>query len=247
VPAHDHDYIYLSSGTWSLMGVEVRDPIISEESLKYNLTNEGGVEDTFRLLKNIMGLWLVQECRREWARGGTDYAYESLTHMAAEAPAFGPIVLPGDARFLPPGDMPARIQTFCQETAQNVPETVGEIVRCALESLALEYRWVAECLDELVGRPLPTVHIIGGGSQNWLLNQFAADATGRAVVAGPVEATAIGNVLGQALALGHISSLAEGRAVVRRSFDVTTFEPGDTDGWDQAYQRYLRLKETLEI
>jgi rhamnulokinase len=247
VPAHDHDYIYLSSGTWSLMGVEVRDPIISQESLRYNLTNEGGVEDTFRLLKNIMGLWLVQECRREWARGGAEYAYESLTHMAAEAPAFGPIVLPGDARFLPPGDMPARIQAFCQETGQNVPETVGEIVRCALESLALEYRWVAECLDELVGRPLPTVHIIGGGSQNWLLNQFAADATGRAVVAGPVEATAIGNVLGQALALGHISSLAEGRAVVRRSFDVTTFEPGDTDGWDQAYQRYLRLKETLGI
>jgi rhamnulokinase len=244
VPAEDDDYIYLSSGTWSLMGVEVKEPIITDKSLEYNLTNEGGVEGTFRLLKNIMGLWLVQESRREWARAGTDYGYDSLTRLAAEAPAFGPLVLPGDARFLAPGDMPERIRGFCQDTGQVAPKTVGEIVRCALESLALEYRWVAECLDELVGKRHATVHIIGGGSQNWLLNQFTADATGRTVVAGPVEATAIGNVLVQALALGHIPSLAKGRAVVRRSFQVTTFEPGDTAAWDKAYQRYSELRMT---
>jgi rhamnulokinase len=243
VPAQSDDYIYLSSGTWSLMGVEVKKPIISAKSLEYNITNEGGVEGTFRLLKNIMGLWLVQECRREWSRTGEEYSYETLTRSAAEAPPFVALVLPGDARFLPPGDMPRRIQRFCRETGQIVPQTTGEIVRCVLESLALEYRRVAECLDELVGRRLSIVHIIGGGSQNWLLNQFAADATGRTVVAGPVEATAIGNVLVQGLALGHISSLAEGRELVRRSFELTTFVPRDTAAWDDAYQRYLALSD----
>jgi rhamnulokinase len=245
VPAAGDDYIYLSSGTWSLMGVEVFKPIISEKSLAYNITNEGGVNNTFRLLKNIMGLWLVQECRREWARSGKEYSYDELTLMAAEVPPFGSIVFPEDARFLPLGDMPGRIQAFCKETGQTVPETVGQIVRCVLESLALEYRWVAECLDELVGRRYPTVHIIGGGSQNQLLNQFTADATGRTVIAGPVEATAIGNVVVQALALGHISDLAEGRALVRHSFELTTFEPGNSAAWDRAYQSYLALRETV--
>jgi rhamnulokinase len=242
VPAAGRDYIYLSSGTWSLMGVEVDEPVISEGSLAYNFTNEGGVDGTFRLLKNIMGLWLVQECRREWAREGDAYSYDELTQMAAEAPAFGPLVSPDDVRFLAPGPMCERIQGFCHDSGQAVPETRGAIVRCALESLALEYRWVAERLDELVGRRLAAVHIIGGGSQNRLLNQFTADATGRAVVAGPVEATAIGNILVQALALGHISSLAEGRAIVRSSFDVETFEPADTAAWDGAYERYLKIK-----
>ena len=241
VPAAHRDYIYLSSGTWSLMGVEVTKPVITEQSLFYNFTNEGGVNDSFRLLKNIMGLWLVQECRREWTRAGKAYSYDDLTRLAAEAPAFGSLVDPADSRFLPPGDMPSRIQAFCRETGQTVPETKGEIVRCALESLALEYCWVAERLNELTEQQLPTVHIIGGGSQNRLLNQFTADATGRTVVAGPVEATAIGNVLLQALALGHISSLAEGRELVRRSFEVETFDPGDTAGWDEAYERYLTI------
>jgi len=235
------DSIYLSSGTWSLMGVEVGQPIINSRSLAYNFTNEGGVNHTFRFLKNIMGLWLVQECRREWERLGERYSYDDLTQMAAKAPALGPLVLPADSRFLPPGDMPARIQGFCRDTGQPVPESKGEIVRCALESLALEYRWVAERLDEMVGRRLGTIHIFGGGSQNKLLNQFAADATGRTVVAGPVEATAIGNVLVQALALGEIGSLAEGRALVRSSFDVTTFEPGDTAAWDEAHRRSTGL------
>jgi len=242
VPVTDEDYIYLSSGTWSLMGVEVSEPVINDQSLAYDFTNEGGVR-AFRLLKNIMGLWLMQECHREWARAGEDYSYDDLTHMAAEAPAFGGLVVPGDARFLPPGDMPARVQAFCHETDQAVPETKGQIVRCILESLAMEYRWVAKCLDELVGRRLPTVHIIGGGSRNRLLNQFTADATGRTVVAGPVEATAIGNVLVQALARRCISSLADGRAIVRRSFEVETFGPRDVASWDAAYGRYLELKQ----
>ena len=241
VPATGSDFVYLSSGTWSLMGVELDEPIINEQSLAYDLTNEGGVGDTFRLLKNIMGLWLVQECRREWARPGEPFSYDELTQMAAQAPAFGPLIDLRDMRFLPPGDMPARIQAFCRETGQPAPETKGQIIRCALESLALEYRWVAERLDELVGRRLPTVHIFGGGSQNKLLNQLAADATGRTVVAGPVEATAIGNVLVQALGLGHIATLAEGRALVRRSFALETYEPHDTAAWDEAYEKYLSL------
>jgi rhamnulokinase len=241
VPASAPDYIYLSSGTWSLMGIEIDEPIISAQSLEYNFTNEGGVGGTFRFLKNIMGLWLVQECRREWAHAGQSYSYDEITRMASEAPAFGPLVSVSDSLFLPPGGMPSRIQAFCQKTGQHVPQTRGEIVRCALESLALEYRLVAERLDILRGRRQPVIHIIGGGSQNTLLNQFTADATGRTVIAGPVEATAIGNVLVQAMALGVLPSLAEGRALVRRSFDVKVFEPKDTAAWDTAYERYKGL------
>ncbi len=246
VPAQGKDYIYLSSGTWSLMGVETKKPIISSRSLAYNLTNEGGVDGTFRILKNIMGLWLVQECRREWARAGDAYSYDDLTRMAAEAPAFASIIAPSDSRFLPPGDMPARIRSFCQETGQAAPQSKGEVIRCVLESLAMEYRLVAGNLAEMVGHTLPVLHIFGGGSKNGLLNQFAANATGRTVVAGPVEATAIGNVLVQALALGQIGSMAEGRALVRRSFEVTTFEPKPSAAWDEAYDRYLRLSQREE-
>jgi rhamnulokinase len=243
VPATSQDYIYLSSGTWSLMGVESDKPIITDKSLAYDFTNEGGINGTFRFLKNIMGLWLVQECRRDWARTGEPFSYDNLTGMAGAAPAFGPLIALSDSRFLPPGDMPTRIQAFCRETGQVVPQTRGEIVRCVLESLALEYRRVAERLDEMVGHRLPTVHIFGGGSRNRLLNQSAADATGRTVVAGPVEATAIGNVLVQAIALGQIAGLAEARALVRRSFEVETYEPcHHTGAWDEAYVRYLRLE-----
>ncbi len=241
VPTASRDYIYLSSGTWSLMGFELAEPIITEQSLAYDITNEGGVAGMFRFLKNIMGLWLVQECRREWTRAGEDYSYDDLTRMAAESPDFGPLVALSDSRFLAPGDMPGRIQAFCRETEQAVPETKGQIIRCALESLALEYRRVAERLQELVSCPRPTLHIFGGGSKNRLLNQFAADATGCTVVAGPAEATAIGNVLVQAIALGYLADLAEARALVRRSFEVESYEPRDSAAWDEAYQRYLTL------
>lgn len=242
VPMQSRQTIYLSSGTWSLMGVEIRQPIITDQSLAYNFTNEGGVEGTFRLLKNIMGLWLVQECRRAWASQGQDCTYAQLTQLAEQSSAFTSLVVASDNRFLPPGDMPSRIQAFCRETSQPVPETAGAIVRCALESLALEYRWVAERLEELTGQKLPVIHITGGGAQNALFNQFTADATGRAVLAGPVEATALGNVLMQAIAGGHLASLEEGRALVCNSFPVQPFEPRATQEWDAAYQRYLRLK-----
>jgi rhamnulokinase len=242
VPMDPENAIYLSSGTWSLMGVEVNKPIINAKMLEYNLTNEGGVGNTFRLLKNIMGLWLIQECRREWARQGDDYDYGTMVEMAQAAPAFGSVVLPGDNSFLAPGDMSPRIKAFCEKTGQKVPDDRSAVLRCALESLALEYRWVADCLDEITGSHLETVHIIGGGSQNELLDQFTADATGRKVVNGPIEATALGNVLVQAQALGHIGSIAEGREVVQNSFDLKTYKPQGSAAWNELYEKYLVLK-----
>lgn len=242
VPAEGADFIFLSSGTWSLIGVELERPLISEASLAYDFTNEGGLNGAIRFLKNIMGMWLLQECRREWTRQGRGHSYDELTALAAAAEPLAALLPASDPRFLAPGDMPERIQAYCRETGQPVPGSEGAVARSIFESLALEYRWAAERLEELLGRRLPVIHIIGGGSRNRLLNQLTADATGRVVVAGPVEATAIGNVLAQALALGHVGSLAEGRALVSRSFDVATFEPGARAAWDEAYERYLRLK-----
>ena len=243
VPAKGEGFAYISSGTWSLMGVEAPEPVISKDSLAFNFTNEGGVCGTFRLLKNIMGLWLVQECRRTWAQEGEELSYGELTDLAAKAPAFGPLIEPDSHDFLRPGDMPARIRAFCARTGQKTPETRGEIVRSALESLALKYRWVLEKLEIMQARPLQTIHILGGGSQNQLLCQLAADATQRLVIAGPIEATAAGNILMQAIARGHIASLAEGREVVRRSFELATYEPGSAAGWDEAYARFLAIRE----
>ncbi|MBN1122280.1 MAG: rhamnulokinase [Anaerolineae bacterium] len=242
VPASGQDYIYLSSGTWSLMGVELDQPLIDAESLAANMTNEGGVDNKIRFLKNIVGLWILQECRRQWSQRGFDHDYSQLSRMASEAPAFGPLVDPGDDRFLAPEDMVAAIQSYCRESGQAVPDDKGAIVRCVLESLAMEYRWVADQLDRLLGKEHSTIHIIGGGSQNQLLNQFTANATGKTVVAGPVEATAIGNILVQAAAMGGIDSLAEGREIVRKSFAVDTYRPEDASAWDQAYGRYRQLK-----
>ena len=242
IPMDPDNAIYLSSGTWSLMGIESKVPVIDERMLAYNLTNEGGVDGTFRLLKNIMGLWLVQELRREWLRAGEEHGYGEMVEMAALAPAFGPLVDVNDGRFLAPGDMSVRIRAFCEETEQVVPQTKGELLRCALESLALEYRVVAESLDDIAGKRLATIHIIGGGSQNALLDQFAADATGRTVVAGPIEATALGNVMVQAIATGRLASMVEGRKVIAQSFDVKTFEPSGDPAWDAAYARYLALR-----
>ncbi len=245
VPAAGDDFAYISSGTWSLMGVEAPAPVITPESLALNLTNEGGVCGTFRLLKNIMGLWLVQECRRTWAAQGRTYSYADLTAMAAASPAFGPLVEPDCHDFLAPGDMPARVRAFCTRTGQTPPETEGAIVRCALESLALKYRWVLEKLEVLTGRTLRAIHVVGGGSQNGLLCQLTADATGRPVLAGPVEATAMGNALMQALARGRIGSLAEGREVVRRSCEVTTYAPRPAAAWDDAYARFLEIRAAV--
>jgi len=241
VPAEGPGFAWISSGTWSVQGAELTEPLINADSLAYNFTNEGGVAGTFRFSRNIMGLWLVQECRRTWAREGEEFSYGELTDMAAEAEPFLAIVNPDHDEFLKPGDMPSRIRAYCRETGQRVPRTKGEVVRCALEGLALRYRWVLERTEEMLGQRLKPLHIVGGGTKNRLLSQLTADAIGRRVVTGPVEATATGNVLMQAMALGHIGSLAEARQVVRNSFDLLTFEPVDRSGWDEAYGRFQEL------
>jgi rhamnulokinase len=232
---------YISSGTWSLVGVETTEPVINAQSLAYNFTNEGGVANTIRLLKNVTGMWPVQECRRTWAQAGEEISYADLTRLAEQAAPFAALINADDPLFLAPGDMPARIRDYCTRTGQTPPDGKGALVRCVLESLALKYRWVIDRAEELIGRPITTVHIVGGGSQNRLLNQFAANATGRPVVTGPVEATAIGNILMQMLAVGQIGSLAEGRALVRKSFPVETYQPQETAAWSDAYQRFLGL------
>lgn len=243
VPAQGQDFAWISSGTWSILGAEVRQPVLEESALACNFTNEGGVAGTWRLSKNIMGLWLVQECRRFWRAQGEELSYDELTRLAAGARPFLAVVDPDAGLFFHPGEMPEKIRKFCVESGQPVPQTKGEIVRVALESLAAKYRLVLEQTEALCGRRLDPIHIIGGGSRNRLLNQFTADCTGRTVVAGPVEATAIGNVLVQAFALGQIASLAEARAVVRTSFNVETCptSPSSRAGWDEAYAKLLEL------
>jgi rhamnulokinase len=243
VPASGEDYIYLSSGTWSLMGVLVDQPIISSESMAAEMTNEGGVDGKIRFLKNIVGLWLVQACRQQWAREGQEFNYNDLTRMASEALPFTSLIVPGEKRFLAPKNMADEIQAYCQETEQPVPETKGAIVRTLLESLALEYRSVSEQIERLTGKDYPVIHIIGGGTQNKLLNQFAANSTGKKVVAGPVEATAIGNILIQAVAMNELSSLDEATAILNKSFDVENYVPCEKLVWDEAYERYVRLKK----
>lgn len=236
VPAESVDFAWLSSGTWSILGAEVRQPNVSPQALAYNFTNEGGVFGTWRLSKNIMGLWPVQECKREWG-----LSYDEITRLASEARPFLAVIDPDSDLFLRPGDMPEKIRAFCAGSGQTVPQTRGEIVRVVLESLALKYRLVLERLEELAGRRLDPVHIIGGGTKNRLLNQLTADCTGREVVAGPAEATAIGNILVQAIALGHLESLAEARALVRASFEVETYWPQGRQGSDEAFERLISL------
>ena len=241
VPAKGENWAYISSGTWSLMGIETPRPIITDTALELNFTNEGGINDTFRFLKNIMGLWLVQECRRTWARAGDELSYNQIAQIAAEAKPFSALVDPDDNTFLSAGDMPSRIDEYCKRTGQVPPENKGEIIRCALESLALKYRWVWEKLQTVWDKPINVIHIVGGGSRNRLLCQFTADATGVPVVTGPTEATAIGNVMVQAIAVGLIDSIADAREIIRESFEVETYEPQDSDRWEEAYDRFLAV------
>lgn len=241
VPTENTRAAYISSGTWSLVGVEAATPIITPQSLAYNFTNEGGVGGHIRLLKNVAGLWLAQECRRVWASQGTDYDWEKLTVLAENASPFGPLVDPDHPDFLNPADMPAAIQAFCTQTSQPAPKSHAEILRCVFESLAVKYRWVVTCLEEMLGYQLEVIHIIGGGSQNGLLCQLTADAANRPVIAGPVEATAIGNALVQAMSLGHISSLSDGRQLVARSFPLKTYEPHPVKDWEDAIARFQKI------
>ena len=241
VPAEGRDWCYISSGTWSLMGVELDTPLINEAVLAYNLTNEVGAAGKIRLLKNIAGLWLLQECRRAWALEGRDYSYAQLAELAGQARPF-PAVIQPDA-FLEPGRLPERIGEYCRKTGQAAPGQPGEMCRTILESLALRYRQVLEGIEALLGRKVRVIHIVGGGSQNQVLNQFVADATGREVVAGPGEATAAGNVLIQAMGSGRLGGLDEVREVVKRSFPLARFEPRHTGAWDEAYARFRDLGE----
>ena len=237
------NWAYLSSGTWSLMGAEVNKASLSARTQELNLTNEGGLDRTYRLLKNIMGLWLVQQCKRAFDEHGRKYEYGQLAQMAAKAPALRSIVNPDDSRFLNPPNMPKASQDFCRETKQPVPKTEGELVRCAYESLALKYREVLGWLEELTSNRIEVIHIVGGGSKSAILNQFAADACQRPVVTGPVEATALGNLLVQVRADGELASLSEMRDVIRKSSDVPTCQPGQRATWDEASARFAELSK----
>lgn len=225
VPTQGDDWAYLSSGTWSLLGAELSSPLLTEECRACNFTNEIGHGGSVRLLKNIIGLWIVQECRRAWARAGHHYDYVTLMQLAAAAPPGAARIAPDDARFLAPGDMLEAIAACCRETGQPAPATPGSIIRCVLESLALCYARELANLEKITGKKFTRLHIVGGGSRNDLLNQFTANALGIPVFAGPVEATALGNVLVQALALGLIPSLAAARELVANSFPLTRYEP----------------------
>jgi rhamnulokinase len=243
VPAEGENFAYISSGTWSLIGVELPKPVIAPEGMHANFTNEGGFGGTTRFLKNVMGLWLLQECRRTWARERREYSYTELIRLARAVPAAGPLLDPDHPTFLPPWDMPGRIRRFCRETGQSPPEEPGEVVRCVLESLALKYRWVLERAEEITGRRAGVIHVVGGGVQNTLLCQLTADATRRPVRAGPVEATALGNLMVQAYARGCLGSLEEIRAAVRgSSVGVHEYQPmGSADDWDEAYEKLQRV------
>jgi rhamnulokinase len=237
------DWAYISSGTWSLMGVEVRDAILTDAALRRNVTNEGGIDGTYRLLKNIMGLWLVQRCKLAFEERGLKADYAELTRKAAGAAPFRSLVDPDRPEFLRPSDMPAAIASECRRTGQPAPEDEGQFVRCALESLALKYRMVLGWLQDLTGVRVQVIHVVGGGAQNALLNQFTADACGIPVIAGPVEATALGNVLVQAMAAGDVKSLSEIREVVRRSESLTEFHPRHAAEWSDAWERFQRVVE----
>ncbi len=242
VPVTDtKDFIYISSGTWSLMGVELDKPNISAEVMEHNFTNEGGVNKTIRFLKNIMGLWLIQESRRQWDREGELLSFDELEKQANEAEPFASLIDPDYPEFQTPGNMPKRIKNYCERTGQKIPETKGEIVRCIAESLAFKYRKTIEGMEEVNGKKYNIVHIVGGGIKDKMICKFTANATKRVVEAGPVEATSIGNVLVQAMAVGAIKDLTEGRQVVKNSFDIARYEPENSEVWDAAYKKWNEI------
>ena len=241
VPAENERFAYLSSGTWSLMGIETREPIITAESSRLNFTNEGGVDGTTRFLKNICGMWILEQCRKEWARDGKEYTYPEIVEMASSAEPFARFIYTDDAIFANPSSMLGAINEFCTRTGQTPPQNDAEVIRTIFESLALRYREVLEMLEEMAPFAIDVLHIIGGGSKNRLLNQYTANAIGKRVLAGPSEATAIGNVMMQAVGAGVISSLAEAREIIRRSVETEEFTPQDSQAWDAAYNRFKKI------
>jgi len=235
------NWCFLSSGTWSLLGAELHEPCVSPAAQAAMFTNELGVMGTTRFLKNIPGLWLVQECRRDMARQGQDYSYPQLAELAADAKPFRTLVDPEHASFQTPGDMLAKLADFARSTKQPVPENAGQFIRACLESLALAYRDKLNALEAILDRTFEVVHIVGGGGKNGLLCQMTADATGRRVVVGPYEATATGNALVQLMATGAVANLAELRQIVARSFELVTYEPTDSAEWDAVQGRFQSL------
>jgi rhamnulokinase len=244
VPSEGEDWAYISSGTWSLLGIESQKPVITEASRNYNFTNEAGLGGTTRLLKNIVGLWIVQECRRSWLKEGHDFAYDDLARLASEAESLQSMIDPADPVFYKPDDMPQKVIDFCARTGQKIPETPGAIIRCVYESLALLYQVTLQEVEEISGRKVSRLHIVGGGSKSDLLNQLVANATQIPVLAGPVESTAIGNLLIQALALGHIKSSSELRRIVRNSFPAKAYQPQEQAAWSKASQKFKALRAT---
>ena len=241
VPASGGNWAYLSSGTWSLVGVEWPQPIINDQSRSLQFTNEIGFGDSVRLLKNIVGLWIVQECRRHWTKEGKKYDFATLEKLAADAPPFVSLINPDDPRFLSPDDMPKKITEFCEETGQPVPANHGAYMPCIYECLALFYRVVVRLLERLTGKKIERLHVVGGGSKDMMLNQCAANALKIPVIVGPTECTALGNILVQAIALGHLPSLAAAREVVRNSFELKSVTPRDAAQWDAAAARFEKL------
>lgn len=242
VPARGENWAYLSSGTWSLLGIESTVPLVSEQTLEMNFTNEGGVEETTRFLKNIMGMWLIQECKRIWDAQSV-MGWHEIVALSNNAKPFKSLINPDDAGFLNPGDMPRAVQDFCAKTNQPVPQTKGEIARCIYDSLVLKYKYTIKQIESVTGKRIEKLHIIGGGAHNKTVNQLTADATGIPVLAGPTEATAIGNIMLQAKALGMVNSLAEIREIVRNSFEVTEYFPSPELDWESAYTRFEALQK----
>lgn len=242
VPAENERFAYLSSGTWSLMGIETKQPIITEESFRLNFTNEGGVAGTTRFLKNICGMWVLEQCRKEWERDGKEYTYPEIVRLAGEAEPFSAFINPDDALFANPDSMLGAIAEFCNRTGQSAPQSDAQIIRTIFESLALRYREVLEMLEEMAPFAIDVLHIIGGGSKNALLNQYTANATGKRVVAGPSEATAFGNIMMQAIGAGVIDSLDEARAIIRASIETEEFLPQESEAWNAAYEKFHNLK-----
>ena len=247
VPVTDtKDFIYISSGTWSLMGVELDEPNVSNEALKHNFTNEGGVNKSIRFLKNIMGLWLIQESRRQWEREGNLLSFDELEREAREAEPFASLIDPDYPAFQTPGNMPKRIREYCKMTGQKVPETTGAVVRAIAESLAMRYRSTVCGMEEVTGRKYDVINIVGGGIKDKMICQFTANATGRVVSAGPVEATSIGNIIVQGIAMGAIKDLKEGRQIVKNSFDIATYEPQDSEVWNNAYEKWQTIISSVQ-
>lgn len=243
VPAKKGDeFVYISSGTWSLMGIESPSPVINEKSAKYNYTNEGGINRTTRFMCNIMGLWLIQESRRQWQREGQELSFNDMEQAALKSKPFRSFIDPTNDLFMTPGNMPRRIKEFCEKTGQHVPETMGEVVRCIYESLALKYKETFQNIEEISGKKYGVLHIVGGGTKDGLLSQFSANACGVPVICGPIEATAMGNIAVNLMGSGDLKDVWEARSVISASFEPKNYTPTDTEAWEEAFRRFSEVQ-----